>query len=206
MLNKIIASVVIVATFASCGLFRKSTKHVEKHSLEVLSKSDSSVSEKKQKDSIDTSLNIDNGLIVNEIQTNIITERKGGKVNGSVVWDRLRDGAQILLKDSAGFKISALLDTLNNRLSIIAESPSDKVFENRIERYTEHKRKIEIVENQSVESSEKTLSRNSSLEGRDSSSTEKVIIRPNNMSIIWVFFIFIILIIIYFFMRKKIGI
>ncbi|WP_333862435.1 hypothetical protein [Sphingobacterium sp.] len=156
--------------------------------------------------SIDTSLNIDNGLILNEIQTNIITERKGGKVNGSVVWDRLKNGAQILLKDSAGFKISALLDTLNNRLSISAESPSEKVFENRIERYTEHKRKIEIVENQSVESSEKTLSRNSSLEGRDSSSTEKVIIRPTNMSIIWVFFIFIILIIIYFFMRKKIGI
>jgi len=159
MLNKLIASVVIVITFASCGLFRKSTKHVEKSSLEVVSKRDSSLSEKRQKDSLQRTVKVDRGIVITETETTTVTDKKGGKVSGSVPVDKVKSGAEILLKDSAGFKILVQLDTLKQTLTVRSESPGDKVTQHTKQTITEHKDATESREKQGSEKIEKQVAK-----------------------------------------------
>jgi len=126
MLNKIFALVVIVITFASCSIFKKSEKHKLKTTLEVVSRKDSTLIEKIRKDSIERTITVDKGVIVTHSETTTITEKKGGAIKGSVGLDKLKSGAEILITDSAGFRISVLLDTLSNQLTAKAEAPGEK--------------------------------------------------------------------------------
>lgn len=124
-LNKLLALVVIVITFASCSIFKKSEKHKVKTTLEVVSRKDSTLIEQVKKDSLERSIKVDKGVIINETETTTTTERKGAIVKGSVALDKLKTGLEILVKDSAGFKISVLLDTLSNQLTAKSESPGE---------------------------------------------------------------------------------
>ncbi|WP_343566340.1 hypothetical protein [Sphingobacterium sp.] len=185
MLSKVFASVVIVITFASCGLFRKSTKQVEKSSLEVVNKRDSTLSEKTQKDSLQHTIKTDRGVIVTETETITVTEKKGGKVSGSVGLDKLKSGVAILLKDSAGFKISALLDTLNNKLSINSESPSEKETKHTKQTITEHKDVKEESEKKGAEQVQKQVAVNHEQRQKESTKIENIQKEPKGTSFIW---------------------
>ncbi len=185
MLNKLIASVVIVITFASCGLFRKSTKHVEKSSLEVVSKRDSSLSEKTQKDSLQRTVTVDKGIIITETETTVTIEKKGGKVSGSVPVDKALSGAEILLKDSAGFKILVQLDTLRQVFSVRAESPGDKVTQHTKQTVTENKDYSEKSEKQGSEKIEKQVATSIEHRQKESAKIEDVKKEPKGSMMIW---------------------
>lgn len=125
MLSKLLALVVIVITFASCSIFKKSEKHNIKTTLEVVSRKDSTLIEQVKKDSLERTVKVDKGVIITETETTTTTEKKGGTVKGYVALDKLKTGLEILVKDSAGFKISVLLDTLSNQLTAKSESPRE---------------------------------------------------------------------------------
>ncbi|MGJ1516523.1 hypothetical protein ACR79N_16150 [Sphingobacterium siyangense] len=185
MLNKLIASVVIVITFASCGLFRKSTKHVEKSSLEVVSKRDSSLSEKTQKDSIQRTVKVDKGVIITETEITTTTEKKGGKVSGSVPVDKALSGAEILLKDSAGFKILVQLDTLRNAFTVRSESPGEKITQHTKQTVTENKDYKEESENNGSEHVEKQVSTSQEHRQKESTKIEDIQKEPKGTSFIY---------------------
>jgi len=185
MLNKLIASVVIVVTFASCGLFKKSTKHVEKSSLEVVSKRDSSLSEKTQKDSLQRTVKVDKGTVVTETETTTVTEKKGGKVSGSVPIDKVLSGAEILLKDSAGFKILVQLDTLRNAFTVRSESPGEKITHHTKQTVTENKDYKEESENNGSEHVEKQVATSQEHRQKESTKIEDIQKEPKGTSFIY---------------------
>lgn len=187
MLNKLIASVVIVTAFASCGLFRKTSKHVEKSSLEVVEKRDSSLSEKTQKDSLQRTFKVDKGTIVTETETTITTEKKGGKVIGSVGVDKVKSGAEILLKDSAGFKILVQLDTLKQTLTVKSESPGDKVTQHTKKTITEQKDAKEESEKKGSEQVQKQVAVNHEQRQKESTKIEDIQKEPKVSSFIYFF-------------------
>lgn len=185
MLNKLIASVVIVTAFASCGLFRKSTKRVEKHSLEVVSKRDSSLIEKIQKDSLQRTTKTDHGVIVTETESTTVTEKKGGKVSGSVPVDKVRSGAEILLKDSAGFKILVQLDTLKQTLTVRSETPGERITQHTKQTVTEHKNATESGEKKGREKIEKQVATSQEHRQKESTKIEDIQKEPKGSSFIW---------------------
>lgn len=172
-------------TFASCGLFRKSTKHLEKYSLEVVSKRDSSISEKTQKDSLQRTITVDKGTIVTETETTTTTEKKGGKVSGSVPIDKALSGAEILLKDSAGFKILVQLDTLRQVFSVRAESPGESVTQHTKQTVTENKDYREESEKQGSEKIEKQVATSIEHRQKESAKIDDVKKEPKGTSFIW---------------------
>lgn len=184
-LSKVLASVVIVTAFASCGLFRKSTKHVEKSSLEVVSKRDSSLSEKTQKDSLQRTVKVDKGAIVTETETTTVTEKKGGKVSGSIQVDKVKSGAEILLKDSAGFKILVQLDTLKKTLTVRSESPGGKVTQHSKQTVTEHKDYKEESEKKGSEHVEKQVATSQEHRQKESTKIEDIQKEPKGTSFIY---------------------
>lgn len=186
MLNKLIASVVIVITFASCGLFRRSSKLVEKSSLEVVSKKDSSLSEKTQRDSLQRTVKVDRGVVVTEIENTTITEKKGGKIAGTVTVDKALSGAEILLKDSAGFKILVQLDTLKQTLTVLSESPGGIQTSHTKKTITEHKDQSESNEKKGSEKQEKQVATSQEYRQRESYSTEEVKKEPKGSMLIWI--------------------
>lgn len=176
---------VIVTAFASCGLFRKSTKHVEKHSLEVVSKRDSSLSEKTQKDSLSRTVKVDRGTIITETETTTVTEKKGGKVSGSVPVDKVLSGAEILLKDSAGFKILVQLDTLRNAFTVRSESPGEKITQHTKQTVTENKDYKEESENKGSEHVEKQVATSQEHRQKESTKIEDIQKEPKGTSFIY---------------------
>ncbi|WP_313672024.1 hypothetical protein [Sphingobacterium multivorum] len=203
MLNKLIAMVVIVITFASCGLFRRSTKHVEKHSLEVVSKRDSSLSEKTQKDSLQRTVKVDKGTIVTETETTTVTEKKGGKVSGSIGVDKVKSGAEILLKDSAGFKILVQLDTLKQTLTVRSESPGEKVTQHTKQSVTEHKDLAQSEEKKGSEKVEKQVATSQEHRQKESTKVEDIQKEPKGSMMIWGAIGLLILICGILFLKKK---
>ncbi len=176
---------VIVVTFASCGLFKKSTKHVEKSSLEVVSKRDSSLSEKTQKDSLQRTVKVDKGTVVTETETTTVTEKKGGKVSGSVPIDKVLSGAEILLKDSAGFKILVQLDTLRNAFTVRSESPGEKITHHTKQTVTENKDYKEESENNGSEHVEKQVATSQEHRQKESTKIEDIQKEPKGTSFIY---------------------
>lgn len=185
MLNKLIALVVIVTAFASCGLFRKSTKHVEKSSLEVVNKRDSSLTEKTQIDSLQRTVKVDKGTVVTETETTVTTEKKGGKVSGSVPVDKVLSGAEILLKDSAGFKILVQLDTLRNAFTVRSESPGEKIIQHTKQTVTENKDYKEESENKGSEHVEKQVATSQEHRQKESTKIEDIQKEPKGSMMIW---------------------
>lgn len=204
MLNKLIASVVIVITFASCGLFRKTIKHVEKSSLEVATKKDSMLTEKAQKDSVQRTITVDKGTIVTETETTTTTEKTGGKVSGSVPVDKILSGAEILLKDSAGFKILVQLDTLRQAFTVRSESPGDKITEHTKQTVTEHKDYSQQSEKQGSENVEKQVATSIEHRQKESAKIEDVKKEPKvSMMIWWAIGLLIFICGVIWFFRKK---
>ncbi|MCS4164475.1 hypothetical protein [Sphingobacterium sp. BIGb0116] len=184
-LSNVLAMAVIVTSVASCGLFRKSTKHVEKHSLEVVNKRDSSLTEKTQIDSLQRTVKVDKGTVVTETETTVTTEKKGGKVSGSVGIDKVVSGANILLKDSAGFKILVQLDTLKQTLTVKSESPGDKITQHTKQTVTEHKDYKEESEKRGSEQVQKQVAVNHEQRQKESTKIEDIQKEPKGTSFIY---------------------
>ncbi len=194
---------VIVIAFASCGLFRRSTKHVEKHSLEVVSKLDSSLSEKTLKDSLQRIVKVDKGTIVTETETTTVIEKKGSKVSGSIGVEKVKLGAEILLKDSAGFKILVQLDTLKQTLTVRSESPGEKVTQHTKQSVTEHKDLAQSEEKKGSEKVEKQVATSQEHRQKESTKVEDIQKEPKGSMMIWGAIGLLILICGILFLKKK---
>lgn len=185
MLNKLLALVVIVITFASCSIFKKSEKHKVKTTLEVVSRKDSTLTERVKKDSLERTIKVDKGIIVTQTETTITTEKKGGTVKGSVGLDKLKTGAEILITDSAGFKISVLLDTLSNQLTAKAESPGNKTTTTTKSTTTENKNSKEEKEKSGSSDENKQVATSQEHRQKESSLVEDKKSEPEGFSFIW---------------------
>lgn len=184
-LSKVLALVVIVITFASCSIFKKSEKHKIKTTLEVVRHKDSTMTEQVKKDSLERSIKVDKGVIITETETTTTIEKKGGIVKGSISLDKLNTGAEILIKDSAGFKISVLLDTLSNQLTAKSESPGEKTTTTTKSTTTERKDSKEEKEKSGSSEENKQVATSEEHRQKESSVIEDRKSVPEGSSFIW---------------------
>ena len=180
-----LASVIIVITFASCGIFKRSEKHTQKTSLEVLDRRGSTLTTKVKKDSLERTIKVDKGVIITETETTKITEKKGGIIKGSVDLEKLKTGLEILIKDSAGFKISMLLDTLTQQLTTKSESPGEKVTENTKSKTTQNKNNKEEKEKSGSSEENKQIATSQEHRQKESVKVEDKKSEPKGSSFIW---------------------
>ncbi|MGJ1360387.1 hypothetical protein ACR79K_27145, partial [Sphingobacterium siyangense] len=125
------------------------------------------------------------GVIITETETTVTTEKKGGKVNGSVPVDKAFSGAEILLKDSAGFKILVQLDTLRQVFSVRSESPGEKITQYTKQTVTEHKDYSQQSEKQGSEKIEKQVATSIEHRQKESAKIEDVKKEPKGSMMIW---------------------
>lgn len=135
---KLLAMVVMMATVASCGIFKNKSK--EKHKLEIVGgvKVEKKVNESSSSNAKVKEREIDKGTIVTERTTTTKTTTDGGK--GKIVINKgdLKPGENFL-RDSAGPLVKAILDTLNKTLTLEIDQPSrttesvtnEKIYENK---------------------------------------------------------------------------
>lgn len=185
MLNKLLALVVIVITFASCSIFKKSEKHKVKTTLEVVCRKDSTSIEQVKKDSLERTIKVDKGVIITETETTTTTERKGAIVKGSVALDKLKTGLEILVKDSAGFKISVLLDTLSNQLTAKSESPGETTTTTTKSTTTEQKNSKEEKQKSGSSEENKQVAMSQEHRQKESVTVEDKKVEPKGSSFIW---------------------
>lgn len=203
-LSKLLALVVIVITFASCSIFKKSEKHKVKTTLEVVSRKDSTLIEQVKKDSLERSIKVDKGVIINETETTTTIERKGAIVKGSVALDKLKTGLEILVKDSAGFKISVLLDTLSNQLTAKSESPGETTTTKSKSTTTELKDSKEEKEKSGSSEQNKQVAMSQEHRQKESSVVDDKKSEPEGSSFIWFALAGLIFVIgIIWYLRKK---
>ncbi|MGJ1360627.1 hypothetical protein ACR79B_04925 [Sphingobacterium spiritivorum] len=172
-------------TFSGCGLFRKSSKTVEKVSFDVSQKKDSISSERIKSDSIGKSLSIDKGSVVTETERTITTEKKGGTVKGSIRIDNIPRGVELLLKDSAGTKISLMLDTMSNQLNVRVDHPGEKTTVTERIRQIENKNKTDQQESSTGSELNKEATVNSIDRKKVSTSQVSKESEPDNWSFIF---------------------
>lgn len=184
-LNKLLALVVIVITFASCSIFKKSEKHKVKTTLEVVSRKDSTLIEQVKTDSLERTVKVDKGVIITETETTTTIEKKGGVVKGSISLDKLKTGSEILIKDSAGFKISVLLDTLSNQLTAKSESPGETTTTKSKSTTTERKDTKEESEKSGSSEQNKQVAMSQEHRQKESSVVEDKKTEPEGSSFIW---------------------
>lgn len=185
MLNKLLALVVIVITFTSCSIFKKSEKHKIKTSLEVITRKDSTLIEKVKKDSLERTIKVDKGVVVIKTEITTTTEKRGGVVKGSVGMDKLKTGAEILITDSAGFKISVMLDTLTDKLTAKAESPGDKTSTTTKSTTTEEKNSKEEKEKSGSSDENKQVATSQEHRQKENSVVEDKKYEPKGSLFIW---------------------
>lgn len=135
---KLLAMVVVLATFASCGIFKNKSK--QKHKLEIVEgvkiekkveESSSSLTKVKERE-------IDKGTVVTERTTTATTTTVGNKGKVVIKKGDLKPGENYL-RDSAGPLVKAILDTLNKTLTLEIDQPStttqsvtnEKIYENK---------------------------------------------------------------------------
>jgi len=134
--SKLLAMVVIVATLASCGIFRK-TKHKQRHEIEEVSKQESVSVEKSTTKGEVKERSVDKGTVVTERTTTSVTER-GGKSRVTIGKGDLKPGENYL-KDSAGNQIKAVLDTLGKTLMLEITTSPEKTTETISETITDNR-------------------------------------------------------------------
>lgn len=205
-LDKILAMVVIVTTIVSCSVFKKSEKHTKKQSLEVYSKKDSLFVDKVKKDSVERTLKIDKGVISTEIETTTIIEKKGRSSKDILNLDKIKHGLAFLIKDSSGFKISLLLDTLKNELTIESESPTEKITTTTKSKIIEKKDSKEQKEKSSSSEQNKQVAVTQENRQRDTLSTSDKKSEPSNLNYLWIFFGIVIVILCFIFFKKIKGV
>lgn len=205
MLSKLLALVVIVITFASCSIFKKSEKHKVKTTLEVVSRKDSTFIEQVKKDSLERSIKVDKGVIITVTETTTTTERKGAIVKGSIALDKLKTGIEILVKDSAGFKISVLLDTLSNKLTAKSESPDEATTTTTKSTTTERKDSKEESEKSGSSEENKQVATSQEHRQKENVTVEDKKIEPKGSSFIWMglAFLLVVIVLLWYFGIKR---
>lgn len=152
----------------------------------------------------DRTVKIDKGIIVTEIETTNIREKKGGFIKGSVGMDKLKSGAEILITDSAGFKISVMLDTLTDKLTAKAESTGEKTTSTTKYTTTEYKDGREEKEKSGSSEEDKQVATSQEHRQKKNVQVEKKKLEPNDFSfMLWWIGIGLATCLIIWYIRKK---
>lgn len=128
----------LMFSLASCGLFKKSTKHSESQKYEATIKEETkktdSLNHQKQSGEEKT----DKGVVVTEKKTTETTVTKGAsevKVRG-----KLKGNGETVLEDSIGNKVILMLDSLTRKIEIKVNRTHDvQTTKETLEKTTEHK-------------------------------------------------------------------
>ncbi len=114
---KLIALACVMCAFASCGVLKNKSKSSEKLEVSEEVKINQSSTEKTGSSAESKEKEIDKGYIVTEKETTTTTTKDGGRIKVNVGRNDLKHGDNYI-KDSAGIKVNAILDTLTGALTI----------------------------------------------------------------------------------------
>src|SRR5690606_22355825 len=116
-MKRVFYLLLIAVLLSSCGIFRNVKKEKYKHEVSIKETSDST--EKIESTSLDQgkSIEIDKGTIITEKETTHTTKKEGAKVDVNADIVKLKSG-ETITKDSAGIRVSIMLDSLSNQLKV----------------------------------------------------------------------------------------
>lgn len=195
-------------TVSSCGMFKR-TKTADKQNLEVVSKRDSiettkAISTGEVKEQV-----VDKGTIVTEKETTTVTTKPSSNTKLQVKKNELKPGLNIL-RDSMGREVRAVLDTLNNILTLDISTPPET--ETKVEKETRTEQKDQTTDKQEKkqEQVEKqvAVAREDRKKEKVSSSTKTSVPSVTGTLGMWLgigFAILIVVVGIIWYLRKSIG-
>ena len=182
---KLVAMVVIVTALASCGALRNKSKHSEKLEIKESTKVELKQSESAVSSADIKEKEIDKGVIVTEKETTTVTSKAGAKGSVTIKKGDLKPGENYLAVDSAFKLIKAVLDTLNQTLTIEIETPEEVTKTTVKETTTERKDVTKERQEQKQDSTNKQVATQAQLDRRESSATAESESKPN----VWAVFV-----------------
>ncbi|GHE34975.1 hypothetical protein [Sphingobacterium griseoflavum] len=181
--SRILALVVMVTAFSSCGVLRKS-KQKQSHKLEEISKRDSvevstatSSGEVKEK-------TIDKGTVTTEREVTTVTTKPGAKVNVKVNNKDLKHGENFI-RDSAGLLVNLIIDTLKGTLAVQVDQPDETSTKTERETITEQKDVTKEREKKQEQQQEKQVAVTVEQRRGEKSSSSVSESRPSGSGILW---------------------
>lgn len=201
---KLLAMVVVLATLASCGIFKNTSKHKEKFKLEEIVKRDCVIMDKSTSKAEVKQQVVDHGIITTETETKIVTEKPAGKTKVVIKGGDLTHGNNYL-KDSAGTLVNAILDTLSKTLTLEVTTPPERTESTKIERKTERKNLTDTKESKEETTQDKQVANAAQTERRQSSSTSDSESKPSGKGIIWgaIGLLLVVLVLLWYFGVKR---
>ena len=183
--GRYLALVVLVATLASCGSLRNKSKSSEK--LEIIEGAKLQQTTKKQSGSkvAVTEREVDKGTVVTERTTTTTTSRDGAKGTAVIRKGDLKHGENTIPMDSALGLIKAVLDTLNQTLTIEVTTPAAKSETVITERITERKDVDRERKEERQDTSSKQVATQVQSDRRESASSDENESKPN----VWAVFV-----------------
>ncbi len=176
---KLVAMVVIVTALASCGAIRNKSKHSEKLEIKESAKVELKLSETAVSSADIKEKEIDKGVVVTEKETTTVTSKSGAKESITIKKGDLKPGENYLPVDSAFKLIKAVLDTLNQTLTIEIETPEEVTKTTVKERTTERKNIKKERQEEKQDSTNKQVATQAQADRRESSATAESESRPN---------------------------
>lgn len=136
-MKKTFSLLLIVVLFSSCGMFRNVKKDKFEYELKTSEKVDSNLTiEEKTLDKGSVRI-IDKGVIITDRKTIKRTEIPGANISISADLLRLKNG-ETIRRDSAGTRVSIMLDSLGQSLKIDIQTPNQSITETSNETITEN--------------------------------------------------------------------
>ncbi|MDM1049480.1 hypothetical protein, partial [Sphingobacterium hotanense] len=159
--------VVIVTALASCGALRNKSKHSEKLEIKESAKVELTQSETVVSSADIKEKEIDKGVIVTEKETTTVTSKVGAKESITIKKGDLKPGENYLPVDSAFKLIRAVLDTLNQTLTIEIETPEEVTKTTVKETTTERKDVTKERQEQKQDTSSKQVATQAQMDRRE---------------------------------------
>ncbi|TDS11748.1 hypothetical protein [Sphingobacterium paludis] len=181
--SKLLALVVIVMTFASCGVLRKN-KQKQSHELKEVVKRDS-VALSTSTSSVEVKIQtVNKGTILTERETTTITTKPATKLDATVNQKDLKHGDNFI-KDSAGLLVNMIVDTLKGTLRVQFYQPGETTSKTEKEKITENKDQTTNKEGNQQQKQEKQVAVTSEHRRSEKSSTSVSNSQPSGTGILW---------------------
>ena len=177
--GRYMALVVMVATLASCGSLRNKSRSSEKLEIIEGAKLQQTTTEQAGSKVAVAEREVDKGTVVTERTTTTTTSRDGAKGTAVIRKGDLKHGENTIPMDSALGLIKAVLDTLNQTLTIEVTTPAAKSETVITERITEHKDTERDRKEERQDTSSKQVATQVQTDRRESASGEESESKPN---------------------------
>lgn len=176
---KILAMACLVCVLASCGSLRNKSKSSEKLEIIEGAKLQQTATEQSGSKVAITEREVDKGTVVTKRTTTTTTNRDGAKGTAVIRKGDLKPGENTIPMDSALGLIKAVLDTLNQTLTIEVTTPAAKSETVITERITEHRDVERERKEEQQDTSSKQVATQVQSDRRESASGEESESKPN---------------------------